>query len=64
MSGSSNVVTGASSGASNSTPNPYRRYFRCSYAAKKRILTCCSREKEREKEERWENGDDGVMMRE
>ncbi|KAL0657834.1 hypothetical protein Bca4012_078419 [Brassica carinata] len=64
MSGSSNVVTGASSGASNarrrggrfvgvpkkcwcggsiiplmsnSTPNPYRRYFRCAYAAKKRL---------------------------
>ncbi|XP_048591460.1 uncharacterized protein At4g04775-like [Brassica napus] len=44
MSGSSNVVSGATSGASNArrrggrfTPNPYRRYFRCAYAAKKRL---------------------------
>ncbi|CAN7091184.1 uncharacterized protein At4g04775-like [Brassica rapa] len=64
MSGSSNIVSGATSGASNarrrggrfvgvpkkcwcgesiiplmsnSTPNPYRRYFRCAYAAKKRL---------------------------
>lgn len=64
MSGSSNVVSGASSGSSNgrrrgrrfagvpkkcwcgesiiplmskSTPNPYRRYFRCLYAATQRL---------------------------